>query len=90
MLITWPIAVRVGPPDAWVQPPLCRQVVTEGNRCCLLDEFFTAAVAALKQAKNSDGSLGADVHADANNVRWTLTAWQDRGPMQALSAVSRI
>jgi hypothetical protein len=49
----------------------------------LLDEFFTAAVAVLEQAKNSDGSLGADVLADANDTWWTLTAWQERGPMRA-------
>ncbi len=48
-----------------------------------LDEFFTAAVAVVEQAKNSDGCLGADVLADASNVYWTLTAWQERGPMQA-------
>ena len=49
----------------------------------LLDEFFTAAVASLEQAKKSDGSLGADVLADANNTWWTITAWQERSPMQA-------
>ncbi len=49
----------------------------------LLDEFFTAAVAVLEQAKNADGNLGADVLADANNTWWTLTAWQDRRPMEA-------
>src|SRR6266581_1489960 len=49
----------------------------------LLDEFFTAAVAALEQAKSSDGNLGADVLADANNAWWTLTAWQERGSTQA-------
>jgi hypothetical protein len=49
----------------------------------LLDEFFTAAVASLEQAKKSDGSLGADVLADANNTWWTVTAWQERRPMQA-------
>ncbi len=36
-----------------------------------------------EQANNSDGNLGADVLADANNVFWTLTAWQARSPMQA-------
>ena len=48
----------------------------------LLDEFFAAAVAVLEQAKISAGNLGADVLADANNVYWTVTAWQERGPMQ--------
>jgi hypothetical protein len=49
----------------------------------LLDEFFTAAVASLEQAKKSDGSLGADVLADANNTWWTVTARQERRPMRA-------
>jgi hypothetical protein len=49
----------------------------------VLDDFFAAAVAALEQAKSSDGNLGADVLADANNVWWTSTAWQERGPMNA-------
>jgi len=49
----------------------------------LFDEFFASAVAVTEQAKNSDGNLGADVLADANNVFWTRTAWQARGPMQA-------
>jgi len=48
-----------------------------------LDEFFTAAVAVLEQAKNSGGNLGADVLADANNAWWTLTAWQERDSMKA-------
>jgi hypothetical protein len=49
----------------------------------LFEEFFAAAVAVTEQTKNSDGNLGADVLADANNVFWTLTAWQARDPMQA-------
>jgi heme-degrading monooxygenase HmoA len=49
----------------------------------LLEEFFTAAVASLEQAKGSDGNVGADVLADANNTWWTLTAWQERGLMRA-------
>ena len=49
----------------------------------LFDEFFAAAVAVTQQAQNYDGNLGADVLADANNVYWTLTAWQARAPMQA-------
>jgi Antibiotic biosynthesis monooxygenase len=48
-----------------------------------LDEFFASAVAVTEQARNADGNLGADVLADANNVFWTRTAWQARGPMQA-------
>jgi heme-degrading monooxygenase HmoA len=49
----------------------------------LLDEFFAAAVAVLEQAKGSAGTLGVDVLADAGNVWWTATAWQDRGQLRA-------
>ena len=49
----------------------------------LLDEFFTAAVAAIEQAQTSNGNLGADALADANNVWWSVSAWQERRPMQA-------
>jgi quinol monooxygenase YgiN len=49
----------------------------------LLDEFFTAAVATLEQAKGSAGCLGADVLADAANTWWTVTSWQDREVMRA-------
>jgi hypothetical protein len=49
----------------------------------LLDEFFTAAVGTLEQAKGSDGSLGADVLADANDTWWTVTAWAGRAAMRA-------
>jgi hypothetical protein len=49
----------------------------------LLEEFFAAAVAVLEQARNSDGNLGVDALADANNVWWTLTAWKERRPMLA-------
>ena len=47
----------------------------------LTDEFFTDAVAALEQAQTSDGNLGADALADANNAWWTVTAWPDRKHM---------
>jgi hypothetical protein len=49
----------------------------------LFGDFFAAAVAVTEQAQSSDGNLGADVLADANNVFWTCTAWQARAPMQA-------
>jgi quinol monooxygenase YgiN len=49
----------------------------------LLDEFFTAAAGALDQALKSDGNLGADALADTNNAWWTVSSWQERGPMQA-------
>src|ERR1700734_3819669 len=40
----------------------------------LLDEFFTAAVAAIEQAQKSDGNLGADALADAGNAWWSVSA----------------
>jgi quinol monooxygenase YgiN len=49
----------------------------------LLDEFFTDAVAAIEQATKSEGNLGADALADANNAWWSVSAWQDRRQMQA-------
>lgn len=49
----------------------------------LLDEFFTAAVAAIEQAQKSAGNLGADALADANNAWWSVSSWQDREPMMA-------
>jgi len=52
----------------------------------LNDEFFADAVAAIEQAQKSEGNLGTDALADANNAWWTVTAWQDRRRM--LSYVS--
>src|ERR1700746_1032258 len=49
----------------------------------LLDEFFTAAVAAIEQAQKSQGNLGADALADADNAWWSVSSWADRPPMQA-------
>jgi hypothetical protein len=49
----------------------------------LLDEFFIDAVAAIEQAQKSEGNLGADALADADNAWWSVSAWQERGPMQA-------
>ena len=49
----------------------------------LLDEFFTDAVAAIEQAQKSEGNLGADALADADNAWWSVSAWQERGPMEA-------
>ena len=49
----------------------------------LLDEFFTDAVAAIEQAMKSEGNLGADALADANNAWWSVSAWQERHLMQA-------
>ena len=40
------------------------------------DEFLANAVAIVEQATNSEGNLGADVLAEANNTYWTATAWQ--------------
>jgi heme-degrading monooxygenase HmoA len=47
------------------------------------DEFFTAAVAVVDQAKSSKGNLDATVLADANSVFWTATAWRDATSMSA-------
>jgi hypothetical protein len=49
----------------------------------LQDEFFTDAVAAIEQAQKSDGNLGVDALAEANNTWWTVTAWQERRLMHA-------
>jgi hypothetical protein len=49
----------------------------------LQDEFFTDAVAAIEQAQKSEGNLGVDALADANNAWWTVTAWQERRLMHA-------
>jgi hypothetical protein len=49
----------------------------------LLDEFFTAAVAAAEQAQKSDGNLGVDALADAGNAWWSVSAWTGRPPMEA-------
>ena len=49
----------------------------------LFDEFFASAVAVVEQAQNSEGNLGADVLAEANNTYWTRTVWQGRDLMDA-------
>src|SRR5258708_15041761 len=50
------------------------------------DEFFASAVAVVEQAQNSEGNLGADVLAEANNTYWTRTVWQERDQMNAFVA----
>jgi quinol monooxygenase YgiN len=47
----------------------------------LLDEFFTAALAAIEQAQKSAGNLGTDALADADNAWWSVSSWQDQAPM---------
>ena len=49
----------------------------------LLDAFFTDALAAIEQAQKSEGNLGVDALADANNAWWSVTAWQERRLMQS-------
>ena len=49
----------------------------------LFDEFFASAVAVVEQAQKSEGNLGADVLAEANNTYWTRTLWQERDLMNA-------
>jgi hypothetical protein len=51
----------------------------------LFNEFFASAVAVVEQAQNSEGNLGADVLAEANNTYWTRTAWQERDLMNAFA-----
>ena len=47
----------------------------------LLDEFFTDALAAIEQAQKSNGNLGVDALADADNAWWSVSAWGERRPM---------
>jgi hypothetical protein len=49
----------------------------------LLDEFFADAVAAMEQAQKSEGNLGADALADADNAWWSVSVWSGREPMRA-------
>jgi heme-degrading monooxygenase HmoA len=49
------------------------------------DAFFAAAVAVAEQANASQGCLGEHALADANNVYWTITAWEDRPSMIAFT-----
>jgi hypothetical protein len=44
----------------------------------LQDEFFTRATGVLEQAQKTDGNLGTNAFADANDVWWDVTAWQGR------------
>lgn len=46
------------------------------------NEFFASAVAVVEQAQRSDGNLGAEVLAEANNTYWTRTAWGGRAEME--------
>jgi quinol monooxygenase YgiN len=47
------------------------------------EEFFAAAVAVAEQAKRSQGNLGADFLADADQTSWTVTAWETWPLMQS-------
>jgi len=49
----------------------------------LLDEFFTDAVAAIEQAAKSEGNLGANALADADDAWWSVSAWREQRPMRA-------
>lgn len=53
------------------------------KNAALLDEFFTDAVAAIEQAQKAEGNLGADALADADNAWWSVSAWTERGSMDA-------
>jgi heme-degrading monooxygenase HmoA len=47
-----------------------------------LDEFVESAFAVVDQANNSEGNLGAEVLADADQTYWTRTAWTNRDEMR--------
>jgi len=49
----------------------------------VFDDFFASAVAVTEQAKKTEGNLGANVLAEANNTYWTSTSWQGRESMNA-------
>ena len=49
----------------------------------LNEEFFTDAVAAIEQAQKSEGNLGVDALADADNAWWSVSAWAERRPMHS-------
>ena len=49
----------------------------------LLDDFFTHAVSVIEQATNSEGNLGVDALAEAQNTWWSVSAWQSRSQMEA-------
>jgi Antibiotic biosynthesis monooxygenase len=49
----------------------------------VLDEFFTRATGVLELAQKFDGNLGADALADAHDVWWDVTAWQERAQIEA-------
>ncbi len=44
----------------------------------VLNDFLAGAVAVIEQAKASDGGMGADALAEANDTWWTISAWRDR------------
>jgi hypothetical protein len=48
----------------------------------LLNDFFAAAVALLEQAKNTNGNLGTDALAEANNTWWSSSVWASRDVMR--------
>jgi heme-degrading monooxygenase HmoA len=48
----------------------------------LTEDFFTHAVALIEQATHSDGNLGVDALAEANDVWWSVSAWRNRGDME--------
>jgi hypothetical protein len=76
-------------------------LVTSGRRftcpSSLSPGFFATAVAVVEQAQQSEGNLGADVLAEANNTYWTRTVWRARDAMNTfvghephLSTMNRI
>jgi quinol monooxygenase YgiN len=48
----------------------------------LLDEFFTHAAAVIELAQTFEGNLGVDALAEAHDVWWDVTAWEDRANIE--------
>jgi len=48
-----------------------------------LEDFLTAALALLEQAKRAAGVLGSDAIAETNSTWWTCTVWDSRASMRS-------
>src|ERR1700759_347454 len=48
-----------------------------------MPEFLFRARASVRQARRSDGSLGADIRREVQLVFWTRTLWRDEQSMRA-------
>jgi uncharacterized protein DUF3291 len=48
-----------------------------------MPEFLFRALASVRQARRSDGCLGADIRREVQLIFWTRTLWQDEQSMRA-------